>query len=77
MVSSSDMKSPAVLRTAPAASAWPSHGPPTESPITGSVPVVHSFHGKAPLARAAPMGSSHIRPCANACTIAGALSLLP
>src|SRR5207245_3512155 len=56
LVRSSDMKSPAVLSTAPAATAWPSHRPPTSRATIGSAPVVHSPHGRAPLARAAPTG---------------------
>src|SRR5207249_283687 len=55
-VRSSDTKRPAVLSTAPAATAWPSHSPPTDRAIDGRTPVVHWLHGRAPLARAAPTG---------------------
>src|SRR5262245_24553311 len=55
-VRSSDMKRPAVLSTAPAATAWPSHSPPTERATVGRTPVVHWSHASAPLASAAPTG---------------------
>src|SRR5262249_60828080 len=53
------MKSPAVLSTAPAATAWPSHAPPTDCAIVGRTPVVHWLHGRAPLASAAPIGRTY------------------
>src|SRR5262249_23761545 len=58
-VRSSDMKRPAVLSTAPAATACPSHSPPTDRAIDGRAPVVHWLHSSAPLARAAPTGSTY------------------
>ena len=53
------MKSPVVLSTAPAATAWPSHSPPTDRAIVGRTPVVHWLHGRTPLASTAPTGSTY------------------
>src|SRR5215831_15635441 len=59
LVRSSDRKRPAVLSTAPAPTAWPSHSPPTDRAINGREPVVHWLHSSAPLASAAPTGRKY------------------